>query len=404
MRKFLFFLLLLSGFFTKSQTYVKIPDANFVTYLQSFIPSAMKVDSLDITNSLVTTSTQTLNVKGKSISDLTGAQYFTSLTYLDCSSNTLTSLPSLPGGLQYLFCGNNSIVSLPVLPTSLAYLFCDTNQLAYLPSLPNTLKSLSCGFNQLSSFPSFPSSLLSLYCCANYITSLPPLPGSMYYLNCTVNSISSLPALPNSLWYLYMGANNLTSLPTLPSSLKRLWCDYNNLSSIPNLPSGLQYFACYNNSISSLPALPGSLIYLSCENNGINCFPPFPSSITSFTIDPNPYNCLPNYISAMNATDMAKPLCSAGNSNGCPVATGIADIQENISLVIFPNPSDEELTIQTPEDEVNIQVSDLSGRILIEKKATGQKVIDTKNLHEGLYVLSVRTEAGTVLRKFQVLH
>lgn len=385
-------LLLLIVFLThmSAQTYVKIPDAAFVTYLQGLVPSAMNGDSLDTSNSLVTTSTHTINVKGLGVNDLTGVQYFTSLTYLKCSQSSLTSLPPLPSTLQYLYCGNSALTSLPTLPASLTRLYCDTNQLSNLPALPSSLKYLSCGFNQLTSIPTLPNGFLSLYCCANNITGLPTLPSTMFYLNCTVNSLNSLPpSLPNSILYLYLGDNNLSSLPPLPNQLQYFWCDYNFLTTIPTLPSTLQYFKCYHNSITSLPALPSSLLAFDCSTNNITCFPTFPNSITSFSIDPNPYNCLPNHISAMNATDLAKPLCAAGNSNGCPVATGIEEVLLS-DISIFPNPTNGELTIDAKtNDKCLIQIFNLDGTLILSQSIYGKTDLDLSALDNGVYNLAI---------------
>src|ERR1019366_6595103 len=100
-----------------AQTWVTIPDANFVTYLQSIIPAAMSGNQMDITNTLVTTTTHSISAYGRAISSFIGIQYFTSLTYLDCSSNNLTSLPLLPTTLTFLNCSYNTyLTSLPPLP------------------------------------------------------------------------------------------------------------------------------------------------------------------------------------------------------------------------------------------------------------------------------------------------
>src|ERR1019366_2885870 len=242
MKKFLLLLSLVCIRQVNAQTWVTIPDANFVTCLQNYVPAAMHGDSLNTSSTLVTTTTYSITVSSRSIANLFGIQYFTSLTYLNCSYNSLTNLPALPNTLIYLDCGTNSITN--------------------LPALPNTLTNLLCNWNAL--------------------TSLPALPNTLTYLDCYVNSITNLPALPNT----------LTELN------------------------------CSNNTLTSLPTLPNALNYLSCHHNSIPCFRPFSNSMMGLDIDPNPYYCLPNYISCMNTTDLAMPLCLAGNSNGCTV-TGI---------------------------------------------------------------------------------
>src|ERR1039457_970817 len=88
--------------------YVAIPDSNFVHYLKTIVPTAFKGDSLNRTSTFVTTMTS-FTVGSRSIANLFGVQYFTSLTYLDCSYNSLTALPALPNSLTYLNCAINSL-------------------------------------------------------------------------------------------------------------------------------------------------------------------------------------------------------------------------------------------------------------------------------------------------------
>ncbi|HEX7413087.1 MAG TPA: hypothetical protein VF411_03495, partial [Bacteroidia bacterium] len=72
---------------TKAQTWVTIPDAAFVTYLQGLIPAAMSGNQLDTTNTLVTTTTHSINCSGLwpvTTVNIFGVQYFKSLTHLIC--------------------------------------------------------------------------------------------------------------------------------------------------------------------------------------------------------------------------------------------------------------------------------------------------------------------------------
>ena len=73
-----------------------------------------------------------LDISGREISSLQGIEYFTSLTYLSCSKNHLTSLDvSKNPALKYLDCDNNRLTSLDV-------------------SKNTALQSLNCDFNPLS--------------------------------------------------------------------------------------------------------------------------------------------------------------------------------------------------------------------------------------------------------------
>ncbi|HTA63328.1 MAG TPA: T9SS type A sorting domain-containing protein [Bacteroidia bacterium] len=349
----------------KAQTYVAIPDSNFIHYLKTIVPTAFKGDSLNTSSTLVTTSTTTLSLYGSSISNLNGVQYFTSLTYLDCGFNTLTNLPTLPNSLTYLDCNNNSITSLPALPSSLTYLACYTNSLTTLPSLPNSLNTLDCDNNSLTTLPSLPNSLNTLYCYNNSLTILPVLPNSLTYLGCDNNSLTNLPALPNLLKTLY----------------------------------------CYSNSLTSLPALPDSLTTLGCDHNNITCFPTFPNSITTFYIDPNPYNCFPNYITAMSAADLATPLCAAGNSNGCAIVAGVENFNiQNSTFQIYPNPNNGNFVIETTATTKQmLQVYDVNAKLILSQTINGKTNIDAGNLAAGVYNLSLINSSEVVNKRLVIV-
>ena len=133
----------------------------------------MSGNSLNITHTLVTTTTQTINVQGQSITNLSGIQYFSSLQYLDCALNSLTNLPALSNSLQILDCHNNSLTSLPALPNSITYLGCFSNSLTNLPVLPNSLQLLYCFNNNIMCFPTFPTSITNINISSNPYTCLP---------------------------------------------------------------------------------------------------------------------------------------------------------------------------------------------------------------------------------------
>lgn len=378
--KFIVFaLLVLISVGSKAQSWVTIPDANFVSYLQANYPSCMVGNQMDTTCFAITTAT-TVNVNSLSISDLSGLQYFVSLQNLYCQDNQLTTLPPLPPSITTFTCATNLLTSLPTLPPSLTTFFCYDNQLTTLPTLPNSISSFNCSRNHLISLPNIPNSLSILNCYWNQLTSLPTLPNSLLTINCFGNQLVTLPALPNSLQTLLCDTNQIANLPVLPSSLLTLKCNNNLLASLPVLPSALVTLECNNNTLTNLPLLPSTLTTLSCKdnlltglpsipnainylhcennqltslpnlphktityyfnNNNISCFSEFWDSL-SIDVTGNPFSCLPNYIPSMNATMLAFPLCvdgdSLNNPNGCLGARGITgsvykDVNSNCSM------------------------------------------------------------------------
>jgi hypothetical protein len=202
MKKLLLFISISLCCDLKAQTWVTIPDANFASYLQGLIPSAMSGNQMDISSPLVTSTTHSINVYSINVTSLTGVQYFTSLTYLNCNFNTnyLTSLPALPSGLETLLCSTNSLSSLPALPNTLTSLDCSVNGISSLPVLPDSLQSLNCGVNMISSLPILPNTLTQFRCAYNsLITNIPNLPDSLKFFASENCSISCFPIFPNSI-------------------------------------------------------------------------------------------------------------------------------------------------------------------------------------------------------------
>lgn len=162
-----------------AQPYVTIPDPNFVTFLQTNYPTCMSGNSLNTTCNLINT-TYSINVSGLGITDLTGLQYFSNLSSLNCANNALTQLPPLPAYLQTLVCNNNSISAIQAFPFMCGYINCSNNLLGYLPPLPTTptpALNLYCGNNNITCFPSFPNIMTSTLdllpnpaiCLPNYV-------------------------------------------------------------------------------------------------------------------------------------------------------------------------------------------------------------------------------------------
>lgn len=362
----------------KAQTYITIPDAGFVTWLQTNIPSAMNGNQMDITHTAVTTRTviDMSPASGQQIAiiNYNGLQYFTGLktlniysiysaTSLPSLSNSIedltltgfpnmsslatlptnlkklalnlkiTTLPTLPTGLESLTLFQSYSFTWPQIPGGLKELMCSNNSVnahQYLPVLPNGLRSLYCSMFQIDSLPShLPDSLISLGCGMNTFTSLPILPNKLKLLNCDNLQITSLPSLPSSLITLNCNGNfNLTSLPTLPNGLKELRSvNCPNLHVISMLPDSLEILDCMSDSLTSLPLLPLTLKHLRASNNQISCIPSLPNSLTYIDITNNPFTCLPNYLPVMDPTYFTYPLCTPSNTltnpNSCERANGI---------------------------------------------------------------------------------
>ena len=108
---------------------VNIPDANFKTYL--LYNSLINTNGdTEIQVSEASAFPGTINCQSMSISNLTGIEAFTALTWLECSYNQLDSLDvSQNTALIRLECESNQLTSLNVSQnTALTKLGCDGNK------------------------------------------------------------------------------------------------------------------------------------------------------------------------------------------------------------------------------------------------------------------------------------
>ncbi|EDY2762992.1 E3 ubiquitin--protein ligase [Salmonella enterica subsp. enterica] len=204
-------------------------------------------------------------------------------------NNYLTSLPTLPSGLEVLTVEDNQLTSLPPLPSGLEVLTVEDNQLTSLPPLPAGLVVLTVSGNQLTSLPPLPAGLQTLSVAGNQLTSLPPLPAGLQMLLVARNQLTSLPPLPAGLQMLSVAGNQLTRLPPLPAGLRRLLVAGNQLTRLPPLPAGLQVLSVSDNQLTSLPLLPAGLELLTLERNPqLARLPPLPEGLQTLSVDANP--------------------------------------------------------------------------------------------------------------------
>ncbi|EBY1856712.1 hypothetical protein DU134_23625, partial [Salmonella enterica subsp. enterica serovar Ohio] len=210
---------------------------------------------------------------------------------LNVGESGLTALPDcLPTHITTLVIPhNNYLTSLPTLPSGLEVLTVEDNQLTSLPPLPSGLEVLTVEDNQLTSLPPLPAELELLTVSGNQLTSLPPLPAGLQMLSVSGNQLTSLPPLPAGLQTLLVAGNQLTSLPPLPAGLRRLLVAGNQLTSLPPLPAGLQVLSVSDNQLTSLPLLPAGLELLTLDRNPqLVRLPPLPEGLQTLSVDANP--------------------------------------------------------------------------------------------------------------------
>ena len=147
------------------------PDAIFRNWiLQQYYGMDGKLTESEIK------SVTTIAVYEKNISTLKGIELFTSLTFLNCSSNQLTSLDvSKNTALDWLSCSSNQLTTLDVSKNAaLTHLDFGSNQLTFIDVSKNTaLTWLDCYSNRLTILDvSKNTALKDFDCSSNQLTTL----------------------------------------------------------------------------------------------------------------------------------------------------------------------------------------------------------------------------------------
>ncbi|MGN1087403.1 MAG: leucine-rich repeat domain-containing protein, partial [Porcipelethomonas sp.] len=211
------------------------PDAKFRNYIIDNLNTDDDENTLSAEEIAAVTEIDVLNM---GISDLKGIEYFTALTKLQCSTNSLKSLDvSQNTLLTELYCNNNSLTSLDVSKnTALKLLYCNNNSLTSLDVSQNTaLTELWCTSNQLTSLDSGNNTALTkLYCGSNKLTSLDVSKNTeLTLLSCANNSLTSLDLSQNT-------------------ELTDLYCNYNPLIAVNAASTISKYFGA--SSLSAFEA------------------------------------------------------------------------------------------------------------------------------------------------------
>ena len=291
MKKLLHLLLCFPMLTLAEQTYV--PDDNFEAYLETHNSNGSIV-SIGSPNSMgngipnddyVTTANINnitgLNVEYQNISDLTGIEDFTALTYLNVFVNQLTTLDvSNNTALERFVCGGNQLTTLDVSQnTALENLSCGNNQLTSLDVSQNTaLIELSCDDNQLTTLDvSNNTALEGLWCLVNQLTSLDVSQNTvLYVLMCGDNPLTILDVSNNTaLSTLYCYSNQLTTLDVSNNNtaLATLECQSNQLTTLDvSQNTALTILRCDENYLTTLDVRNGNntnmfISYLNFTNN-----------------------------------------------------------------------------------------------------------------------------------------
>ena len=270
--------------FGASAQNVNIPDANFKAYLVG--NSAINTNSdteIQVSEATAFTGTISFNNNNSSISDLTGIEAFTALTFLYCSNNSLTTLDvSNNTNLTLLDCSSNSLTTLDVSNnTALTNLNFINNSLTTLDVSNNTdLTILFCSSNSLTTLDvSNNTALTNLGCGNNSLTTLDVSNNTaLTNLGCGNNSLTTLDVSNNTaLTNLGCNDNSLTTLDVTNNTTLSFLTSFNNLLTTLDVSNNtaLTQFRCDNNSLTVLDLANGNntnlIFFMAGTNPNLTC-------------------------------------------------------------------------------------------------------------------------------------
>ncbi|MCH2231840.1 MAG: T9SS type A sorting domain-containing protein [Crocinitomicaceae bacterium] len=344
-----------------------IPDANFE---QALINLGIDTDGANgqILNSDASGVT-TLSVENQNINDLTGIEAFTSITYLSCFDNNLSSLDlSNNSSLINFSAYNNQITSLNIGGLVL-------------------LENVDVSWNSLSSldFTSHPA-LTGLYCYQNNLTSLTIQNNvNLTEFSCGNNQLSGLldvSAMPN-LTFFSCSDNQITQivLGNHPS-LYGIACFGNQITSLDcsGLPV-LEELFCGQNQLTSLSVQNGYNNYFTAFNSVGN------PSLSCIEVD------APSYSNSATATWTK----DATSSYALNCTTGLNDQSQTDlnNIKLSPNPTKGNFSLELNEtcNTGTITITDLNGK-LIQSKTYNESQLLNLTLEEPAGVYLLRIESG----------
>ncbi len=274
----------------KFTTVIDFPDENFKNALiDKYINNKVIDDNGDGEISVSEAkSVISWDFSRRRIRDITGLEYFTSLTGLYLAENQISDISPLSGltTLTELNLEYNNISDISSLSglASLEYLKLSANQISDITPLSylSSLEFLMIRLNKISNLSPLANltSLNNLYLAANQISDLKPLSDlkSLEVLNLNENNISDLNPL-SELYFLkelYLNWNEISDLTPLSNltSLIKLEVYLNEISNLNPLSglTSLEHLFLPENNISDITPLSGltSLKYLHLSTNNIS--------------------------------------------------------------------------------------------------------------------------------------
>ncbi len=420
-------------------------DVSANTALTHLYCYSNQLTSLDVS---VNTALTYLNCSSNQLTGL-DVSANTALTSINCSSNQLTSLDvSANTALISLYCYSNQLTNLDVSAnTDLTRLYCYSNQLTgldvrngnnanltyfyafYNPDLTciyvddNTVSYSQWYKDETATYVNNESEcstlLLTYVPDDNFEQALIDSgydSGDLddYVLTANISGVTTLSVNSKNisdltgiedfaaLTKLYCGANQLTNLNVSANTdLTLLDCNTNQLTSLDVAANtALTQLVCYSNQLTNLDLRNGNnanLTYFNATDN---------PDLTCIYVDDNTvsYSGWSKDETATYVNDEAE--CTALATNGLKnvseekTTTAIGELEDAPEFSLFPNPVEEQFTIETNKKVESLKLYNLSGKLV--KEFDLQDTYSVSGLPAGIYYLNISCENEIFTRKLVI--
>jgi uncharacterized repeat protein (TIGR03803 family) len=114
------------------------------------------------------------------------------------------------------------------------------------------------------------------------------------------------------------------------------------------------------------------------------------------------------YVEAVMTGGNCNPTRSSYNGSRSNVkalgAAGVAQLKNNSSLSMYPNPADNTLTIEGIVGKTTLRMYDVAGKLVIEKEVETNISINTNQLPNGVYTLLTEQKTGKTFNRVVISH
>ena len=124
----------------------------------------------------------------------------------------------------------------------------------------------------------------------------------------------------------------------------------------------------------------------------------------NWRVDAIGFNCTPTLRLAYNNNTQSTYSKAHSNTSIPQHLTGINQTSNNITLALYPNPTNQSFVIETNTNQKQfVQVFDVTGKIVLSQNISGTTTIDASSLSQGVYNISISSNQNIVNKKLIIV-